>query len=101
MIKAKAVAEETVGQGWTGRGKRGDETGRPPDRVEVGLEGVAEREEMRITCLVMACLDVGGAPWHTQGRVSKEEQVGEKLFNMWCLVFFLYLWYVCFTTKIW
>ena len=77
MIKAKTVAEETVGQGWTGRGKRGDETERPPDRVKVGLEGVAEREEMRI-----ACLDVGGAPWHTQGRVSKEEQVGEKLFNM-------------------
>lgn len=82
MIKAKAAAEETVGQGWTGRGKRGDETEHPPDRAEVGREGVAEREEMRMTCLVIACLDVGGAPRHTQGRVSKEEQVWEKLFDM-------------------
>lgn len=82
MIKAKAVAEETVGQGWTGRGKREDETEHPPDMVEAGCEGVAEREEVRMTCLVIACLDVGGAPWHTQGRVPKEEQAGGKLFNM-------------------
>lgn len=85
MIQAKAVAKETMGQGWTGRGKREDGTEHPPDTVEVGCEGVAEREEVRMACLVTACLHVSGAPWHTQGRVPKGEQVGGKLFNMWCL----------------